>query len=165
MGGRSAATDSVQSRAMVTPHQLLQLRLRLQNQQPLTPPVLPSAAPTMTVRTGHAKTENVFPTQPPQAQLQLLQTQLQLQLASLSAAQTTTAQRVSSARTENARSLAQTTQTATAPTKSAIPPTTTASTALQTISVKMDALVTQTAGRRCPAAVLLTAAQRSATRP
>merc|ERR1712037_399078 len=112
-----------QSRAMVTPHQLLQLRLRLQNQQPLTPPVLPSAAPTMTVR------------------------------------------RVSSARTENARSLAQTTPTATVPTKSAIPPTTTASTALQTISVKMDALATQTAGRRCPAAVLLTAALRSATRP
>merc|ERR1712037_233445 len=120
---RSAAIDSVQSRLMVTPLQLLQLRLQLQNQQPLTPPVLPSAAPTMTV------------------------------------------QRVSSARTENARSLAQTTPTATAPTKSAIPPTTTASTALQTISVKMDALVTQTAGRRCPAAVLLTAAPRSATRP
>merc|ERR1711934_1084987 len=151
---------------MVTPLQLLQLRLQLQNQQPLTPHVLLSAAPTMTVRTGHAKTENVFPTQPPQAQLQpLLQPQLQLQLASLSAAQTTTAQRVSSARTENARSLAQMMPTATVPTKSAIPPTTTASTALQTISVKMDALVTQTAGRRCPAAVLLTASQRSATLP
>ena len=40
-------------------------------------------------------------------------------------------------RTVNARSLAQMMPTAMVPMKSAIPPTTTASTALQTISVKM----------------------------
>merc|ERR1712168_692563 len=102
---------------------LNQLQLQLLNQQPLTPPALPSAAQTMIVR------------------------------------------RVLSVKTENARSLATMTPTAMVPMKSAIPLMITASTALQTISVKMDALVTQTAGRRCPAAVLLTAAQRSATPP
>merc|ERR1711936_464170 len=158
--GRSAATDSVQSHAITTQLQLLnQLQLQLLNQQPLTHPALPSAAQMTIVRTEYVKTENVFPTQ------RLVETRLQLQLASLSAAQTTTAQRVLSVRTENARSLATMMPTAMVPMKSAIPLTTTASTALQTTSVKMDALVTQTAGRRCPAAVLLTAAQRSATRP
>ena len=71
--------------------------------------------------------------------------------------------------------------TAMVPTKSAIPPMTTASTALQTISVKMVrkdivqtnllivaaqvALVTPIAGQTCLAAVPRTAARRSATLP
>merc|ERR1719370_94796 len=81
--GRSAVTDSVQSRAMGAP--LRQLRLRqlqqqLQNQPPLTHLVLRSAAQTMIVRTEHAKTENVFHTQPPKTQTQLLMVVTQLQL-------------------------------------------------------------------------------------
>merc|ERR1719397_2483536 len=107
-------------------------------------------------RTEHAKTETAFPTPPPQSQAQLLMvvsllmvvTQLQpLQPASFSAVQMTTAKRVLSARTVSARSLARMMPTAMVPTKSAIPPMTTASTALQTISVKMVALVTPIAGR------------------
>merc|ERR1712212_712167 len=123
--GRCAATDSVQSHAIHLLLHLLHLPQpqQLQNQQPLTHPVLRSAAQTMIVK------------------------------------------RVSSARTVNARSLARMMPTAMVPMKSAIPPTTTASTVLQTISVKMVALVTQTAGRTCPAAVLPTAAPRSATQP
>merc|ERR1711936_1213022 len=49
--GRRAATDSVQSRAITTQLQLLnQLQLQLLNQQPQTPPALPSAAQTTIVR-------------------------------------------------------------------------------------------------------------------
>merc|ERR1712192_176707 len=124
-----------------------------------------------TVRTEHAKTETVCPIPLPQSQAQLLRLQLlqlqllQLQRASLHAAQMTTANRVLSARTESARSLARMMPTAMEPTQSATPPMTTASTALQTISVKMVALQTPTAGRTCLAAVLPTAARRLATRP
>merc|ERR1712212_874160 len=106
--GRCAATDSVQSRAIHLLLHLLHLPQpqQLQNQQPLTHPVLRSAAQTMIVRTEHAKTENVFHTQPPKTQTQLLMVVTQLQPASLRAAQMTTVKRVSSVRTVNARSLA-----------------------------------------------------------
>jgi hypothetical protein len=82
--GRCAATDSVQSRAIHL-HLLLHLLhlpqpQQLQNQQPLTHPVLRSAAQTMIVRTEDAKTENVFHTQPPKTQTQLLMVVTQLQL-------------------------------------------------------------------------------------
>ena len=48
--GRCAATDSVQSHAMATPQLRNQHPQQLQNQQPLTHPVLQSAAQTMIVR-------------------------------------------------------------------------------------------------------------------
>merc|ERR1711971_1292081 len=173
--GSSAATGSARSPAMATQLRNQQLHQPqpqlLQNRQlPPTHPALRSAAQTTTVRTEHAKTETVCPTPLPQSQAQLLRLQLlQLQLpqqqpASFSAVQMMTANRVLSARTESARSLARMMPTAREPTQFATPTMTTASTALQTISVKM-VLLTPTAGRTCPAAVLPTAARRLATRP
>merc|ERR1719239_1806997 len=161
--------------AQLQPQLQNQLQPQLQNQPP-THLALRSAAQTTTVRMEHAKTETAFPTPLPQTQAQLLMlmvvaqlmvvTQLQpLQPASLHAARMTTAKKVLSARTVSARSLARMMPTAMVPTKSVIPPMTTASTALQTISVKMVALVTLIAGQTCLAAVPPTAARRSATPP
>merc|ERR1711953_1202370 len=131
-------------------------------QQPQRHLVLQSAAQTTIVRMELAKTGNAFPTRPLQTQPQLQQRQ---HLVLQSVVQMTTAKKDSSARTASARSLAPTTPTAGTSTQSATKTTTTANTAPRTTSAKMVALLTQTVGRACPAALLLTVVRRSATQP